>query len=307
MAIARSFVIGTRGSALALAQARVVMSALSTLHPEQQFSLQIVHTQGDRAPDVPLSRFPQPGVFVRELEAALLSGQVDLAVHSLKDLPTVLPSGLELVAIPPREDPRDVLASPSHVPLDRLPPGAIVGTGSLRRSAQLRRVRPDLTFVPIRGNLDTRWRKACSGEVDALAVAAAGLHRLGWRHIITEYLSPEVCLPAVGQGALAVEARAGEERARLLALPLDHLSSRQAVLAERAFLRALGGGCRAPIAALGQVENGLLCLQGLVAASDGSSVFRSEVRGPGHEAEALGQRLAEDLLRMGAGQVLTTP
>ncbi|MEK7848781.1 MAG: hydroxymethylbilane synthase, partial [Chloroflexota bacterium] len=252
---ARPIVIGTRGSALALAQANLVMAALTAMHPGREFTLRIIRTEGDRAPGTPPSQFPQRGVFVRELELALLAGEVDLAVHSMKDLPTALAAGLEIVAVPQREDYRDALAAPSGLTLEALPAGARLGTGSPRRSAQLARHRPDVTFVPIRGNVDTRWRKACAGEVTALVAAAAGLHRLGWRHIIAQYLSPQVCLPAVGQGALAVEARADDEPVKRLALPLNDTPSHEAVLAERAFLRGLGGGCQPPIAALGQPRN----------------------------------------------------
>jgi len=243
-------------------------------------------------------------VFVRELEVALLAGEIDLAVHSLKDLPTALPPGLEIVAILERGDPRDALACPAGMALEALPAGARLGTGSPRRAAQLRAHRPDLEFLPIRGNLDTRWRKACQGEVEALVVAAVGLHRLGWHRAITQYLPPELCLPAVGQGALAVEARVGDEEIAPLAAALDHAPSRQAVTAERAFLQALGGGCHIPIAALGHSASGQLSLHGLVATTDGRQVLRGELGGSAEEPEALGQALARQLLDMGAAQLL---
>lgn len=304
MVTPRPIVIGTRGSALALAQANLVQAALSAAHPDRQFTLSIIRTEGDRAPGTPLSQFPQRGVFVRELEIALLAGEVDLAVHSMKDLPTDLSAGLAIAAVPQREDPRDALASPSGTPFDKLPAGARLGTSSPRRLAQLSRHRPDVAFVPIRGNVDTRWRKATSGEVTALVAAAAGLHRLGWRHIITQYLSPEVCLPAVGQGALALEARADDEATRRLASALDDAPSRRAVLAERAFLRGLGGGCQTPIAALAELREGQVRLRGLVASAGGSRVVQSEMSGPATDPEGLGERLAQKLLDMGAREVL---
>ncbi|MBI2918675.1 MAG: hydroxymethylbilane synthase [Chloroflexi bacterium] len=304
MVKARPIVIGTRGSALALAQANLVAAALSAAHPGRQFTLRIIRTEGDRAPGTPLAQFPQRGVFVRELEIALLAGEVDLAVHSMKDLPTDLSAGLEIVAVPQREDPRDALATPSGLSLEALPAGARLGTSSPRRSAQLSRRRPDVAFVPIRGNVDTRWRKATSGEVTALVAAAAGLHRLGWRQIITQYLAPETCLPAVGQGALALESRADDEAVKGLAARLDDIPSRQAVLAERAFLRGLGGGCQTPIAALAERRDGQLHLQGLVVSTDGSRLIRSDMSAPSSDPEGLGQRLAQRLLDMGASEVL---
>jgi len=303
----RAITIGTRGSALALAQANLVLAELRAVHPGRKFELRIIRTEGDRAPGTPLSQFPQRGVFVRELEMALLAGEVDLAVHSMKDLPTDLSAGLEIVAVPQREDPRDALAHPQGVSLEALPSGARLGTSSPRRTSQLGHHRSDLSFVAIRGNMDTRWRKAQAGEVTALVAAAAGLHRLGWRHIITQYIPPEVCLPAVGQGALAIEARADDSVARALAAPLDHMASHQAIIAERALLRGLGGGCQTPIAGLGVIADGKLHLRGLVATADGSRLIRSDMSAPSSDPETLGHRLAQDLLDMGAREILGLP
>ncbi|MFO7172204.1 MAG: hydroxymethylbilane synthase [Bacillota bacterium] len=230
--------VATRGSLLALSQTRWVVARLEALHPGVRFAIEIYRTQGDRtqAAGIPLSQVGGKGLFTKELEEALLDGRADLAVHSLKDMPTELPPGLTLGCIPEREDPRDVVITRDGTPLAGLPPGAVVGTSSLRRLAQLRRLRPDLEYRPVRGNVDTRLRKLAEGQYDALVMAAAGLHRAGFAGRITEYLDPGVVLPAVGQGALALEIRAGdEEMARLLA-PLHHLPTALAVRAERAFM-----------------------------------------------------------------------
>ncbi|MCG0238080.1 MAG: hydroxymethylbilane synthase [Firmicutes bacterium] len=230
--------VATRGSLLALSQTRWVVARLEALHPGVRFAIEIYRTQGDRtqAAGIPLSQVGGKGLFTKELEEALLDGRADLAVHSLKDMPTELPPGLTLGCIPEREDPRDVVIARDGTPLAELPPGAVVGTSSLRRLAQLRRLRPDLEYRPVRGNVDTRLRKLEEGQFDALVMAAAGLHRAGFAGRITEYLDPRVLLPAVGQGALALEIRAGdEEMARLLA-PLHHLPTALAVRAERAFM-----------------------------------------------------------------------
>ena len=247
--------------------------------------------------DVPLAKVGTKGLFTKEIEEALLDGRAHLAVHSLKDLPTELPEGLVLAAIPEREDPRDAMVGRT---LANLPLGAKVGTSSLRRAAQLRQLRPDLQVESIRGNLDTRLRKLDEGQYDAILLAAAGLKRLGWGDRIAEILSPEQMCPAVGQGALAIEARAGFDGAKML----DHADTRTAVLAERGVLGALGGGCQVPIGAYATVSEGRVHILAIVAAPDGTQVIRAEAEGPSAEASLIGASLAAELLTRGARQIL---
>lgn len=293
--------IGSRGSQLALWQANWVKGELE----RHGFSVQveIIKTTGDRITEVPLAKVGTKGLFTKEIEEGLLAGRVDLAVHSLKDLPTQLPAGLTLAAVPRREDCRDVLASRDGSLLAQLPAGARVGTSSLRRSAQLLHARPDLDVQPVRGNLDTRLRKLAAGEFAALVLAAAGLRRMGWEGRITEYLEPEVMCPAIGQGALGIEARA-EDRATLDALArLDDRAARLETAAERALLAALGGGCQVPFGGLARLQDdGRLRLLGVVASPDGRRLFRAS--GEGSDPAELGARVAQQLLRDGAGQIL---
>ena len=294
-------VIGSRGSRLALWQAEWVKGELGR---HGYFAdIEIIKTTGDRITDVPLAQVGTKGLFTKEIEEALLAGRVDLAVHSLKDLPTELPAGLRLGAVPRREDPRDVLVSRDGRRLAELPAGARVGTSSLRRSAQLRHARPDLDLEPVRGNLDTRLRKLEEGQFAALLLAAAGLRRLGWEARITEYLEPEVMCPAIGQGALGIEART-DDAATLDALAhLDDRAARLETAAERALLAGLGGGCQVPFGGFARLQHdGRLLLGGVVASPDGRRLFRAS--GEGTDPEELGARLAEQLLRDGAAQVL---
>lgn len=295
--------VATRGSLLARTQTGHVIEALQSIHPGHTFETEIFKTVGDRVLDVALSQIGGKGLFTKELEEALLENRADLAVHSLKDLPTELPEGLVIGCIPEREDPRDALVSREGVDLMELPEGAKVGTSSLRRLAQLRALRPDLQFVSIRGNVDTRLRKMNDGEVDALIMAAAGLHRAGFGDRITAYLEPEVCLPAPGQGALAVEIRATDGATGQLLAPLHHFPTAQAVLAERALLAKLEGGCQVPIGAHAVLDGDFLHLEGMIAAVDGSQVLRWEAEGPVHRARALGEQVADALLSRG-GQVI---
>jgi hydroxymethylbilane synthase len=288
-------VIASRGSQLALWQARWVEAQLKAAGHESR--IEIIKTTGDKITDVPLAKVGTKGLFTKEIEEALLDGRAQLAVHSLKDLPTELPEGLVLAAVPEREDPRDAVIGRK---LADLPPGAKVGTSSLRRSAQLRKLRPDLVVESIRGNLDTRIRKLDEGQYDAILLAAAGMKRLGWGARIAEILSPEQMCPAVGQGALAIEARAGF----VLPAVLDHPESHIAVLAERGLLGALGGGCQVPIGAHATVAGGRVRLLGLVAAPDGSEVVRAEAEGPVSESEAIGRGLGAELLDRGARKIL---
>ena len=288
-------VIGSRGSQLALWQAHWVQARLAALGLESR--IEIIKTTGDRVTGVPLANVGGKGLFTKEIEDALLARQVDLAVHSLKDLPTEIPEGLQIAAIPERADPRDAIVGKR---LSELREGAKVGTSSLRRSAQLRRLRPDLQVESVRGNVDTRLRKLDERQYESIVLAVAGLDRLGWSSRIAEALDPEVMCPAVGQGALAIETRTGET----VCAALDHAETRAAVTAERAVLAALGGGCQTPIGAHARVEGGRLSLLAVVLPPDGSECVKDRVEGAVGEADALGRSLAETLLREGAGSLL---
>jgi hydroxymethylbilane synthase len=290
--------IASRGSQLALWQARWVSARLTELGHECR--IEIIKTTGDKITDVPLAQVGGKGLFTKEIEEALLDGRADLAVHSLKDLPTELPAGLALAAVPEREDPHDAIVGRKLVDL---PHGATVGTSSLRRAAQLRRLRPDLTIESIRGNLDTRLRKLDEGQYDAIVLAAAGLNRLGWTARIAEILPTEIMCPAVGQGALAVETRTAGAGWDACAA-LDHAATHSAVAAERAFLRALGGGCQVPIGAAATVTGAQLHLVGLVIAPDGSAVVRGDLEGSVEDAETVGATLGAKLLADGARSIL---
>jgi hydroxymethylbilane synthase len=300
---ARTFTIGTRGIRLALRQAEIVGQALAQAHPNRKFQIGTVETTGDRRQDLPFRELGQ-GVFVKELEAALLHGQIDMAVHSLKDMPTLLPEGLAIGAVTEREDVRDAFVSRNGFPLSGLSPGCRVGTGSVRRAAQIRAFRPDVEVTEIRGNVDTRLRKVAEGEVDGVVLAMAGLARLGWLRRATEVLGVDIMLPAVGQGALAVEARADDQEVIDLVAAADHSDTHLATSAERAFLRRLGGGCSLPIAALGTVKEARLHLIGLVATPNGIHLIRDQMEGDAMEAEALGVQLAELLIAQGAAKIL---
>jgi hydroxymethylbilane synthase len=300
----RELVIGTRGSKLALWQAEWVHARLRQLEPGLSVSLKRIKTTGDKILDTPLATIGGKGLFIKEIEDALLRGEIDLAVHSMKDVPTHLPEGLEILAIPEREDPRDVLISRDGVTLDRLAAGARIGTSSLRRQAQLLHVRPDLSIQILRGNLDTRLHKLEAGEYDGIILAAAGMRRLGWTDRVTEYLSPEVCLPAIGQGALALEGRADDAFVRDVTARLDHRPTRMAVTAERALLERLEGGCQVPIAAYATIEDDVLTMSALVAGVNGRRLVRDSIQGPVTEAHKLGIRLAERLLERGGDEIL---
>lgn len=293
--------IGSRGSALALAQAGWVKRTLE--QTGASVDIIVIKTSGDRFVDRTVQFLGGKGVFTKEIEDALLGGEIDLAVHSMKDLPTELPEGLAIAAVPEREDPRDVLVSRNNIRLEHLPEGASVATGSLRRKAQILNYRSDLSLLPIRGNVDTRLRKLETEQLDAIVLAAAGLKRLGRQDRISEYLSPDICLSAVAQGALAIETRADEPSRQAVAF-MNHDSSFLEVAAERAVLRKLGGGCHVPVAARAVVDGQLINLTGMVADTDGRRVCRGSISGPTAEAVALGTALAERLLRDGAGEML---
>lgn len=300
----RELVIGARGSTLALWQAEWVQARLRDLEPGLSISLKPITTTGDKVLDTPLATIGGKGLFVKEIEEALLRGEIDLAVHSMKDVPTRVPEGLEILAIPEREDPRDALISREGITLAQLAAGSRIGTSSLRRQAQLLHGRPDLTIQMLRGNLDTRLRKLDAGEYDAIILAAAGLRRLGWSDRVTEYLAPEVCLPAIGQGALALEGRADDAVVRALAGHLEHQPTRIAVTAERALLERLEGGCQVPIAAYAVMDDARLTMTALVASVTGRRLVRDTIQGPVTEAHRLGVRLAERLLARGGGEIL---
>ena len=289
---------------MALAQAEWVQRELCRLNPGLQVELLVVKTTGDRVQDVPLPQVGAKGLFTKEIEEALLEGRAHLAVHSLKDLPADLPEGLTLAALTERADPRDVLVCREAPGLADLPPGAVVGTSSLRRSAQLLHCRPDLRCEPIRGNVETRLAKLASGAFDAVVLAAAGLLRLGLAERITQWLPTEVSLPAAGQGIIAIEARATDEATLRLLQSINCPDSRVCALAERTALRRLGGGCQTPIGLLARVEQGQCSLEGVLLHSSGNPCYRASARGPVSDAEALGQRVAEELLAQG-GHLLT--
>jgi hydroxymethylbilane synthase len=299
MSLDLKVILGTRGSKLALVQARYVAEKLRATGLGVE--VRVIRTTSDHLPDTPLSVIDRRDVFTRQLDEALLSGGVDLAVHSLKDVPTELPEGIELAAVTERHNPLDALVSERRHDVDGLPHGAVVATSSLRRRAQLLHRRPDLRISDIRGNVDTRVRKLREGEADALVLARAGLQRLGLDAPHT-VISSDMMLPAVGQGALAVAAREDSPLRETIREALNHRPTEEAVRAERAMLRTLEGGCRVPVGALGIVEGDLVRLRGIVASPDGALVYRGEARG--EAPEGVGERLARELLDQGAEVVL---
>jgi len=300
----RTFLIGTRGSRLARIQADSVREILSSLHPDRTWRLQPIRSEGDVRRQASLASIGGYGVFVKALEERLLAGEIDLAVHSLKDMPTRLTEGLEIGAVLPREDARDALVSRGGQTLEGLPKGAVVGTGSVRRRAQLLAYRSDLAIQDVRGNVDTRLRKLHSGGYDALILAAAALIRLQRTSAISQYLPLPLMLPSVGQGALVVEMRANDKEVKALVKPLNHPPTERAVSAERAFLSALGGGCAVPVGAHAAVSDGRLHLQGMVTDPDGGRAIGDSLSGPAAQAEDIGRRLADRLLSRGADQIL---
>lgn len=295
----RRIVVGSRGSKLALIQAESVVAKLRKANPSLEVNISTIVTEGDRNHQTRFDQMDGVGVFVKELEEALLDGRIDLAVHSLKDMPTEIPQGLHLAAVTERIDPRDVLVSRAGR-LDELPAGSRIGTGSFRRRVQLTTYRPDLEVCHIRGNVNTRLDKVSRGEFDGVILAAAALIRLGWQDKISEYLPLEHFLPAVGQGALAVETRLDDTEVTEFISSTNHLPSWQSVTAERAFLSAMGGGCRTPIAALGTVNGDTLKLEGMVADIEGKKVLYASEDGDAMSLEEVGVRLAQKLLGMGA-------
>jgi hydroxymethylbilane synthase len=297
----RALVIGSRSSRLALWQANWVRDRIEA--GGHSARIEIIHTSGDRQLDRPLVAIGGKGVFVKEIEEALLAGSIDLAVHSLKDLPTAQPEGLTVACIPEREDPRDVLISSGSGGLDRLARGAVVGTGSPRRACQIHALRPDLVIRDLRGNVDTRLAKLARGDYEAIVLALAGIRRLEVE-VEGTALDYEQMLPAVGQGALAIETRSDDSRFPEILAPLHHETTEKAVLAERAFLKRLGGGCQAPVGAIGVVDGDLLVLRGLVGDPEARRVLRDRAEGPSGEPDRVGCTLAERLLERGAAAML---
>ena len=296
--------IATRKSPLAIWQAEHVTHRLQQLHPQLQIELVRMSTSGDKLLDSPLSQVGGKGLFVKELEQGLLSGAADIAVHSMKDVPVDLPPGLHLPVILQREDPRDAFVSKNYANIDDLPPGARLGTASLRRQCQLRARRPDLDIVTLRGNVNSRLAKLDSGDFAAIMLAAAGLIRLGMGARITRLLEPEESLPAIGQGAIGIECRNGDSRVLDLIGALDHTPTHICVRAERALNIRLHGGCQVPIAGFAELGHGVILLRGLVGSMDGQRFVRGDISGRPEDAEELGTVLAEDLLARGAGAIL---
>lgn len=296
--------IATRKSPLALWQAEQVACRLQALHQGLRVELVKMVTQGDRILDAPLARIGGKGLFVKELEQGLLEGTADVAVHSMKDVPAELPAGLHLAVILEREDPRDAFVSLRHAALEALPAGARVGTSSLRRQCQLKALRPDLITLPLRGNVGTRLEKLVSDDLDAIILAVAGLVRLGLRDRITGYLSPDISLPAVGQGAIGIECRTDDAYIHSLIAPLHDEATACCVRAERAFNARLNGGCQVPIAGFAERSAHRLRLRGLVSRLDGQYILRGDDSAPLEEAETLGRRVADDLLARGADALL---
>lgn len=294
--------IGTRDSQLALWQAEWVKRKLEEYYPEREFVLVPMKTKGDKILDVPLAKIGDKGLFTKELEVGLLNGEIDCAVHSLKDLPTVLPPGLEIAAFCEREEPRDVFLSKDGTPLGSLPAGSIIGTSSLRRKAQLQNYRSDLSFADLRGNLQTRWRKLQESDMAGIVLAAAGVKRLGWEDRITEYISEEIMLSAVGQGAIAVEIAAQRADVREMLDLLNHGDTERAVKTERALLYRLEGGCQIPIGAWAVTEQQQIVLKGMVASLDGQRILKVTLSG--EHPEELGRQAADLLIAQGALEIL---
>ena len=295
-------IIGTRGSRLAVTQANIVASELQCAHPTIQIEIRKIVTEGDRNRNISIDEAGNTGVFVKALEEALADGRIDIAVHSLKDMPTLLPVSMCLAAVTKRIDPRDALVADAG--LGGLKPGSLIGTGSLRRAAQLKNLRGDLQVISIRGNVDSRLRKVSSGELQGVIVAAAAMLRLGWDAKITEYLPLEYFLPAVGQGALAIETRKGDSVIEEYVSVLNHLPTRQAVNAERAFLHAVEGGCRAPVAALATIDGQILKITAMVSDKAGTKIIKKSLEGDARRAESQGVKLAQMMLDAGAASLI---
>jgi len=300
----KKLVIGTRSSKLALWQANYIADCIRREYPGIEVVLRHIVTTGDKILDVPLAKIGGKGLFTKELENAMLANEIDLAVHSLKDMPTQLPEGLLLAAITERVDPGDALISPKYGEIDKLPQGAKVGTSSLRRKAQLLKYRPDLQISDLRGNLDTRLKKMETENLDAIILAVSGLKRLGWQDLISQVLPNEICLPAVGQGALAIEACVDDQEVRSMLEFLNHKETRWAVEAERAYLAEAEGGCQIPIGVYGHIEGEALLLEAVILSVDGKRQIRQTVSGSPTDGITLGRTLAQDMLAKGGREIL---
>lgn len=301
---AQKLVIGSRGSPLARWQANWIQSQLQEFHEGLQVEIKIIKTSGDKIQDVPLAKIGGKGLFVKEIEEALIRREVDIAVHSMKDVPVKLPFELGIAVVTERETPFDAFVSRDGTQLADLPENARIGTGSLRRSAQLKRYRADLEIVPLRGNIDTRLKKLESENLDGIILAGAGLRRMGWQDKITHLVDPEIILPAMGQGAVGIETRLRDFDTMGLLIDLDHEDTHLALEAERACVKRLGGGCQVPIGAYATINGDALKVKGLVASLDGKTLVRAEKEGTSSDAESLGYELAADLLRQGADKIL---
>lgn len=299
----RKIIVGSRRSKLAITQTKWVISKLKEINPDVDFEIKEIVTKGDKILDVTLSKVGGKGLFVKEIEDAMLKGDIDMAVHSMKDMPSVLPEGLTIGCIPLREDYRDVLISQSKQSFRELPEGAIIGTSSLRRGAQLKAIRPDVEIKWIRGNIDTRLRKLEEEDYDAIVLAAAGLHRMGWsKEIVTEYLDPDLCVPAVGQGALSIECRESDDELLGLLEKLNDEHTKETVLAERAYLHTLEGGCQVPIAGHATLKDGTISVTGLVGEPDGSVIIKEMETGT--DFQQVGVTLANRMKEQGAKEIL---
>ena len=296
--------IGTRSSKLALWQANHIKEELLKIYPDLEINLKEIKTKGDHITDVALSKIGGKGLFTKEIEDALLKNEIDLAAHSLKDLPTKLPDSLKIGAILKREDPHDVLISKNKTKFKDLLPESFVGTSSLRRTAQLKHIRQDLEYIELRGNLDTRIRKLEEGHYDAIVLAYAGVKRLGFHTLVTEHFRPDEILPAVGQGALAIEIRENDPKIEKLISKLNHNETFLISICERAFLETLQGGCQVPIGAYSEIEDGKIILHGIIASLDGKKIVRDKVTGDLNDAKNIGIKLGEMLLQNGGEEIL---
>ena len=296
--------IGTRGSRLALRQAHLISERIKSKHPAVEIEIITIKTKGDKLQDIALVKIGGKGVFVKEIEEALIRGDIHIAVHSMKDVPVDLPDELEIGAIPEREDPRDVLVSKDAKKIEELADGARIGTGSLRRTIQLKRLLPDIEVVPIRGNLDTRIKKIATEDLDGVIVAAAGMRRMGLAKEVSQYIPIEWMIPSAGQGVLGIELRKDNEEIKNLVSFLNHSDTIIKLSAERSFLKHLGGGCQVPIAAHATKLGVRLILRGLVGNVDGSLIISDEVRGPCEDAEEMGRTMAENILQSGGREIL---
>ncbi len=300
----RKLTIGSRGSKLALWQSNYVAESLKELEPGLEIDIKRIKTSGDKILDVPLAKIGGKGLFVKEIENELLDGKIDLAVHSMKDVPTEIPQSLVIGAVLERKDPRDALITRDKTTFSSLPLNAVIGTSSLRRKAQLLHYSQQFRFVDLRGNLDTRIRKLDEKQFDAVILASAGVERMGWKDRISERISPNICLPAVGQGAIGIEIHKDNQEVKELVIRLDHKESRAAVLAERALMRTLEGGCQVPIGAYSVVNDGTLKLTAAIASLDGKRLIKDNAEGSVDRAEELGIALAKELLSQGAFEIL---